>query len=172
MKIMQELKQFLALEDAKFQAFLFALEQHSHTSHTIKARELIEAEIESKLKESSGSALNDAYIATLQGFLTYFDNDIAWQIKVESDHRVGKRQAIEYVIEEFGNLELIEAEIMKTTRRLYTLAEKMGEYSSPHLANLGYLEGLLEAKNLIQQVQNQSPKISNQNQTPQNLWGI
>jgi DNA primase len=159
MQIMQELKRFSDLEEAKFQAVLFAVEQDSYT---IKAREHLEAELESKLKESPGSVLNDAYIATLQNFLTYFDNDTRSQIKVERYHRVGRRQAIEYAIEEFGNLEVIQAEIIKTTRRLYALAEKMGEYASPRLANAGYLEALLEAKVLIQGILDQSPGTKNE----------
>jgi hypothetical protein len=78
------------------------------------------------------------------------DNHLIAKIYIQ-----GKVEALEFAIEHFGNLERIENRLLIATESLYMQKERMDEYASPRIASEGFIDGLLEAKNLIEQTNNE-----------------
>jgi hypothetical protein len=149
MNIIDALKELLALEEAKDKAF------HFTGKNKLPTCEEIQAELNRKIQEQPETQAAQAYISVLQKMIYWHYMNLPRQIGVEKFIQSGRLEALEFAIDELGNLPKIEQEIAKTEQRLDKLAVTRGEYSSPHLSFTGYLEALLEAKELIQQLNNQ-----------------
>jgi hypothetical protein len=158
MTIINVLKEALALEEAKYQAFWFGV---GRKSLQIKTCEEIQYELNRRLQQHPETHATQAYISALQKMIYLHYMNLPGEIAVEMYIQAGRLDALEFAIDKLGNLARIEHEIAKAEQNMHRLTETRSDYPPLQLACTGYLEALLEVKELIQQLDNQQQQTNN-----------